>query len=79
MKPIFVRNVFVKPNTLNIWAKLPETGHNMEDLRYLFEDKSASTNRSPKEERKRMDTAPAGPLSAGESTDISIMFKGFPK
>ena len=81
IKPIHVKQVYVKPNQETIWSGLPVIKADLSDLQKLFEDTSNSKGSdfvaSGSQTLDRSDRS--GPLSVTESTDVLIMFRKLPK
>ena len=79
MKPIHVKQVFVKPNQQTFWSTLPDLEAELNDLGKLFEDTSKSKSKASNPQDLQKSDSISGPLSVTEATDVLIMFKKFPK
>ena len=83
IRPIHVKQVYVKPNQETIWSGLPVIKADLSDLQKLFEvtsnSKGSDSVTSDSQSLARSFSVSAGPLSVTESTDVLIMFRKLPK
>ena len=73
-----------KPNSDNLWIKLPKVNQDMDDLIELFEvgqeRKTSKANPNPVNSHWiPVVVEQQGALTGKESMDIDIMFKGMPR